>query len=196
MDTSNAITYSAKSKHHEKEDLDRLFRNLLSGDEFAFKKLFLQASGPLFAMAHGIVNSNYLAEEIVHDVFIKIWKNRDELKLNSSARAYLKISVCNMSFDYLRKYRKTFFHEDITNPGLHLLERQDPLRVYCFEELYQRVQTAISSLPEQCQIIFRLSREKGLKYKEIAHELNISIKTVETQMSRAIKKIKKLVYDG
>lgn len=196
MDSSNVITYSAKSTHHEKEDVDRLFRNLLSGDEFAFKKLFLQTSGPLFAMAYGIVNSNSLAEEIVHDVFIRIWKKRNELKLNGSAKAYLNVSVRNMSFDYIRKYRKTFYHEDITSHSLTLSENHDPLKVYCYEELYQRVQTAISSLPEQCQIIFRLSREKDLKYKEIAKELNISIKTVETQMGRAIKKIKKLVYDG
>ncbi|MDN5217132.1 RNA polymerase sigma-70 factor [Fulvivirgaceae bacterium BMA12] len=126
-----------------------------------------------------------IAEEVVSEVFYKMWKNRDTISFNYSVKAYLFSAVRNQSIDYLRKSQNqrlfsSHLYLDIASPHV------TPEDEYTFYELNNRINFAIESLPPRCKKIFRLSRDKGFKYKEIAQMLNISVKTVETQMRKAL----------
>lgn len=129
------------------------------------------------------------AEEIVQDVFVSLWVRRHTLKIESSLSAYLFTAVKYCSINYQRKeINRPEFHNKFPDEGhpvaRTLDEQQDS------EELERLVAEAIKILPAKCRVIFDLSRNAGLTYKEIAKELDISIKTVETQISIAISRIK------
>jgi RNA polymerase sigma-70 factor, ECF subfamily len=152
----------------------------------SFNMLFQKQYEPLCRFAYSFVDSAELAEEIVNDVFVKIWKNRESFEIRSSLQAYLLTAVRNRSVDYLRKAmrRRTQSEEACQNlaadygcPESHTISG----------ELEHMIESAIDRLPKQGRAIFRLSRDRGMKYHEIAEHLNLSIKTVETHMGRSLK---------
>lgn len=126
------------------------------------------------------------AENVVAEVFYKIWKNRATLRINTSARAYLYTAVRNQALDMLRRAKSGPPPPEYA-PATYVRSPEEDL---IGSELQDQIQAAISRLPEQRQLIFRLNREEGLKYREIAQRLNISIKTVETQMSRSLRTLR------
>lgn len=171
-------------------DADILFHRVAQyDDQSAFEKLFRLLYKSLLATALPIIGSQQLAEEIVSDVFCSLWKNRKVIQVHSSFKAYVFTSIRNKSLDYLRKVNreKTI---DLAN-ATHIPYPEDTIEQRLDQEkLALRVERAIHSLPPQCRAIFLLNREGGLKYKEIAEQLNISIKTVETHMGRALKHLR------
>ena len=154
-----------------------------------FKKLYHFYYQELyhFTFKYGINKES--AEEIVSDVFIKVWEKKATLNFNFSLRSYLYTSVRNQCIDHLRKNKKQF-----SNSNLLLLHQAayytNPEEEYLYMELSHQVNLAIDSLPTECKKIFKLSRHHGLKYKEISNKLNISIKTVEAQISKALRKLR------
>lgn len=172
------------------------FARLVKHDDYqAFESIFHHFYKTLCRYALKYVHSPEIAEEVVSDVFFKVWKNRAQISIHTSLQAYLYMSVRNQALDYLksRTHLKTKFEE----LPLHLENGYAaPDEELIAEELDQRIEKAIDTLPPQCQAIFRLSRDKGLKYKEIAEQLNLSIKTVETQMGRALKQLRLLLQDN
>jgi RNA polymerase sigma-70 factor (family 1) len=175
------------------ESLDSLFVRVMEGDDYAaFEKIFKCSYKSLCAFASQIIRSRELAEEIVDDVFYNLWKNRKKIQINTSFRPYLLTSVRNKSLDCLRKMK----HEK--RSGLEsaagiACEQSIAHETMAYEELNQRIELAIDKLPKQCRIIFLMNRDQDLKYKEIAERLNISIKTVDTQMGRALKYLRKAI---
>ena len=139
------------------------------------------------------VNEKELAEEVVSEVFFKLWKNKKKLNVKTSFRSYLFIAVRNQAFDYLRKVRRVNYIDDTEAIKSKIADRHSPLEEAIFNEIYFNLEKAIENLPQQCRMIFRMSRDEGLRYREIANQLNISNKTVETQMGRALKKLRKVV---
>ena len=129
------------------------------------------------------------AEEIVSDVFMKIWEKKDRLNFNFSIRSYLFTSVKNHCIDHLRKNKKHFLVSNLI-PLDRASPYASPEDQYIYLELDNRVNMAIDSLPPECKKIFKMSRYNGLKYREIADKLNISVKTVEAQMSKALRRLK------
>ena len=129
------------------------------------------------------------AKEIVHSVFLRIWENRFEFDWEKPSKSYLFTSVYNRSLNYLRDNRKFIRNED--DPGTHLIiddsAYADKIET---SELEQHIHAAIFNLPEKCREIFQLSRFENKKYAEIANQLGISVKTVETQMSKALHILK------
>jgi RNA polymerase sigma-70 factor (ECF subfamily) len=155
-------------------------------DRQSFAYVFQQYSEPLNYFAQTIVGSPEMAEEIVSDVFIKIWKNRADFSIKTSLKAYLFTAVRHQAIDYLRKTMRRRHSADeihLDYPSDYQTPEEDMLN----EELEQLLETAIAALPPQGQKVFRLSREEGMKYHEIAAHLNLSVKTVETHMGRSLR---------
>ena len=130
------------------------------------------------------------SEDIVQDVFYKIWKNRAHLDESQSFVTYLFSAVKNSSLNLLDHKKHESKYAEIM-ALLYLRQRQDDaIETLVATDLEHHFNKALEHLPLECRKIFELSRLEGLKYQEIAQRLNISIKTVETQMSRALFKIR------
>lgn len=158
------------------------------GNEKAFKDLFDKYYRELYYFALTYFNQKETAEEIVQEVFIHIWNKRYELEITTSFKSYLFTSVKNRSIDYIRKELRKPEKADEKLNNLIVCGTADSS--FEISELETLISKAILSLPEKCRIIFNLSRNSGLTYKEIANEFNISTETVKTQISIALKKIK------
>lgn len=169
---------------HDEHDL--LARVCQADDYQAFETLFNRYAQPLRLYALKLSSSELLAEEIVSDVFVKIWKSRTQLELRGSLRAYLFTAVRNQSLDYLRRRQRDRLMQPTSTFPEEACVEASPEEVVIYHETLAQVEAAIAALPPQGQYIFRLSRDEGLKYREIAERLNLSIKTVETHMRRSL----------
>jgi RNA polymerase sigma-70 factor (ECF subfamily) len=158
-------------------------------DQQAYKELYLTLYPAIFNFISGIVKSKPVAEEIISDVFIKIWEKRLDLDLIANLNVYCYVIAKNLSFNYLEKQKRisTLNIEDFSDS---LTERFiDPEQLMITSEMADRIRLAIDSLPARCKMIFTLVKENGFKYKEVAEIMNISDKTVENQLAIALKKI-------
>ena len=159
-------------------------------DEKAFENIFKEFFSGLTAFSRKYVHDLDTAKEIVHDVFMNLWEKRATVDPEKSIKSYLFTAVYNRSLNYLRdnkKFDKNEFSLEIAENNPDNWDHQDSLET---SELQTKINDAIDSLPEKCREIFVMNRLEGLKYKEVAEKLNISIKTVETQMSKALKVLK------
>jgi RNA polymerase sigma-70 factor (ECF subfamily) len=186
MNTRNLLDANAISElQHRIADYD---------DVVAYKKLFFHFFLPLKSFSSAILKSNELAEEVVSDIFMEVWIRRKQLPGIDNLNMYLYISVRNASLRKLQQTKKTI--------TLSLDEMQvdfasaDPNAEtnLVTTELSQKIADAIEQLPQQCKIIFKLAKEDKLKYKEIAQMLNISVKTIDNQLSIALKKIASVLH--
>lgn len=154
-----------------------------------YKKIFEQFYSDLCNFAYSFVKRAEIAEDIVQDVFLMIWENRQKLQLHTSLRSYLFTSVRNKSLNYLKsKVADVNLCDEWANEIADETGEGNEMSI-------EAINLAIEKLPEKCKIIFNLSKFKGYSYIEIATELNLSIKTVETQMGIALKKIRHYVKD-
>lgn len=172
------------------DDIPELQNRIYSGDTQAFKELYDCYCTPLLHLALAIVYNREMAEEIVADVFIAVWRKRKGLHQVNNLKWYLYAATRNIALNYLRKYaHKKTLHLD----EAHLLEYEiNPEAQLISNEMMRHINMAISELPPQCRVIFKLVKEDGLKYREVAVLLNISIKTVENQVGIALKKLTKI----
>jgi RNA polymerase sigma-70 factor, ECF subfamily len=155
-------------------------------EKAAFEVLFKSHFKRLFAYAITILKDEAAAEEIVQNVFCKIWDKKGQVQIQTSVTAYLYRSVYNDSLNYLKHQKvKASYQAHVLWQAGHASEHATT-KVQ-LSELQQRLDTALTELPEQCRTIFQMSRFEELKYQEIADRLGISIKTVENQMSKALK---------
>lgn len=158
-------------------------------DQQAYKELFLTLYPALFRFISGIVKSKPAAEEIISDVFIKIWEKRQDLELIVNLNVYCYVIAKNLSLNFLEKQRRTTtlniedFSETLTELNI------DPEQLMITSEMADRINLAVDSLPARCKMIFTLIKENDFKYKEVAEIMNISPKTVENQLAIALKKI-------
>jgi RNA polymerase sigma-70 factor, ECF subfamily len=161
------------------------------GQVSSFETIFHQYYVALCNHAFTYLKSKELAEDVVSDVFTKMWEKRSNINIETSIKSYLFRAVSNMCIDTLRKayYKKISFQDTVestfTSKHTTIYETYTENK-----ELGTYIENAITALPKQCQMIFRLSKELGLKYSEIAQLLNISVKTVEAQMTKAFKTLK------
>lgn len=163
-------------------------------NEQAFEQLFKTHFKELHSYASAILKDDAVAEGIVQQVFLQLWEKADTLQYQQSVTGYLYRSVHNRALNYLKhqKVKQAYdvyaaqqaqHQHDAANRQLHLKELQ-----FHFTE-------AMNELPEQCRTIFQMSRFRDMKYQEIADELGISIKTVEAQMSKALKVLRVKLVD-
>jgi RNA polymerase sigma-70 factor, ECF subfamily len=161
-----------------------LLARLRGGDQGAFDSLFRTFYGPLVGLAEGMLRQRAIAEEIVQDVLLELWRRRDTLVLEDSFRAYLFRATRNRALNHVR-------HEKIVERSApYLVTGSTPPSVHSEliqEEIEAAVRAAVAELPDRCREVFELSRSHGLKYSEIASTLGISVKTVEAQMGKALR---------
>lgn len=174
----------------------RIAEKSISNDEQAFELLFRRYYVRLCGFANKFIANTAESEEIVQEVFLNIWKKRDQLRLNSEIKPYLFKSVQNLCFNFI-EHQKVIdnYYAVIEEVYKNQAEDFDTYETVLYNEFRNKAELAIESLPEQCRRIFRMSRQEGLKYTEIALKLEISVKTVETQMSRALSKLKTELKD-
>jgi RNA polymerase sigma-70 factor (ECF subfamily) len=166
---------------------NNLFINIQQGDEKAFEKLFKLYYGYLCNFATKIIADDVAAEEIVQEFFVKFWERRADLSVESSLKNYLFRSVKNLCLNHIKHSNIKLQH---AQKVIAESETSNFNNDYIEVDLAADIAKSIEELPEKRREIFRLSREEGLKYREIAEKLNISIKTVEAQMSLAIKSLR------
>lgn len=172
-----------------------LILRLKEGDGKSYEILFHLTYPQLCAYANKFLNDMDEAEEVAQEVFYKLWENRNALDEDDSVRGYLFTSVKNRCLHYLE-------HRKVRDRYVHILEyvystsRHDTAHeILVANELDREFAKALEGLPAVCRKIFELNRMQGLKYTEIATHLKISQKTVETQMSRALQKLKLQLKD-
>ena len=164
-----------------------LRKEIANGSEPAFEKLFRLYYSSLTGYAFNILKDRDLAEGTAQEVFVKFWEKRSEISIEQSLKAYLFRAVFNKCMN-LKKHdevKKNYQTEKLATTDQY---SDSSLTQW---ELQEKIELAIQQLPEQCQKIFRLCKIDGMKYKEIADELGISIKTVENQMGKALKILRK-----
>lgn len=167
-----------------------LLRRLRQGDERALELVFRAHYPVMVAVVRRIVFAPDVAEELVQDVFFKLWTKRENLAEIDALKTYLYRAARNTALNHLRRLKLEQAHEE------REAAKGEPTTVESTDdsatasELTEAVHAAINRLPTRCREIFLMSREGGLTYGEIAAELGISIKTVETQMGRALKALR------
>jgi RNA polymerase sigma-70 factor (ECF subfamily) len=164
-------------------------RKIRKGDISSFEELFHQYYNGLCSYAQNLLGLKEVAEEVVQDVFYNIWKNRESLLIRQSLKSYLYRSAYNNSMMYLRKMRREYFMEDLSRPEPSM-DAPDPLEVIQLDEVSGVILRTLEALPERTREIFRMNRQEGLKYREIAQKLSISEKTVEANMGKALKALR------
>ncbi len=172
----------------------RYLAGLKAGDKKVFEEIYREYYSPLCFYCLRFVGNSEESEEIVQGLFLKLWVKRFELNINTSVKSYLYRSVQNYALNYLGqqksrgRYKLDDFIEKLESSvnGHEVLEE---------EELNQRIHRAISDLPERRRIIFELSRFSEMKYQQIAEHLEISVKTVESQMAKALQSLRESLKD-
>ena len=167
-----------------------LVRRIRAGDERALEVVFKAHYAGMASFVQRFVRSADLAEELVQDVFLKLWSKREQLAEIETFRTYLFRAARNTALNYLRraKLERRWREEQGTDADPPTTFAADDETVE--QEVALAVQEAINKLPPRCREIFLLSRDGGLTYAEIARSLEISVKTVETQMGRALKSLR------
>ncbi|MDD3878233.1 MAG: RNA polymerase sigma-70 factor [Bacteroidales bacterium] len=161
-------------------------------DEALIEGLFRKYFSSLCIFARQYVYDNDKVRDIVHDVFINIWEKGELYDSDSMVKGYLFTSVKNRCFNYIRDNKKNLTDLDAISFSLSSNNNENKIE---FVELKSIIDEAISSLPEKCREVFLLSRNDMLKYQEIADKLEISVKTVEAQMSKALKILREKLSD-
>jgi RNA polymerase sigma-70 factor (family 1) len=160
---------------------------LAKGDEKAFTEIYNRYWEKLFSVASNKVNDLSLAEELVQDIFLDIWKRRSTINITGELAAYLAVAMKYKVIDARQKRNRATAYAQ--HAGSFPLADDSTRQQLSFEELKDRLAALVGKLPEKCQLVYRLSREAGLSQKEIANHLDISEKTVESHISRAVKSI-------
>ena len=169
-------------------EIDRLLLKIaLQDDENAFRILFLEYFSSLCVFAHRYIESWGACEDVVQDTFFNIWKNRKSLDISDSGRNYLITCVRNRCVDYLRKKdsEALWQQKEIMNDILSPTED-----FYSARELEEMLNNSLSRLPENIRLVFEQNRFEGKTYAEIAAEMQISVKTVEAYMTKALRQLR------
>ena len=183
---------SEKMKEIDTE-LELLFRKVaFQDDEQAFKVLFLEFYPSLCVFASRYVIQEETARDIVQDVFFKIWEKRKSMFINTSFRNFLVTSVRNSCIDYLRK-------NDLENRYIEKWRLTDsltsPEELYTLKELETKITDSLTKLPSNVREAFEMNRFKGMTYMAIAEEMEVSPKTIESYISRALKFLRVELHD-
>lgn len=184
------LSFMASIDHSTEKEIVSL---LQKGNAYAYELIFRRYYVSLCGFATRFVEQPEASEEIVQDIFMKLWEKKGSLVIETSLKSYLFRAVYNSCNNYLA-------HVQIKNRYISLVREailknelsSDPvLDSLTYKELDTKITEAIDTLPTDCKRIFKMSRFDGMKYAEIAGQLQISVKTVETQISRALLKLRR-----
>ncbi len=179
----------------ENEPIKRLLAAIaFANDQAAYKELFMLLHGRLKQFAYSILKSHEEAEELVSDLFIRVWEKRDQLTVIESPLLYFYTTAKNLAYNRINKQKR----QQNPSPEEWLVQLNsiyfDPEQLMMTEEMMRQIRQAINNLPPRCRIIFKLVKEDGLRYKEVAELLQLSVKTVEAQMAIALRRLGKCMH--
>jgi len=169
---------------------DTIEKRITMGDEQSFELLYRRYFVRLCAFANKFLNDTFASEEVVQDIFLKLWENRFTLHSESSGKSFLFQAVHNKSMNFIAHQNVADRYSEMIKTVYAHPEEFDAQESLMAKELNIHIETIISNLAPECKKIFLMSRSDGKKHQEIADELNISIKTVENQINRALKKLR------
>lgn len=170
-----------------------LIAALKNGEHDAYSYLFSKYYRDLVLYGGTIIQNQEVCEDIVQNIFMYIWDNRKNLKIES-LKSYLIKSVKNSCLDEIKHYKIVNEHHDFVIK-LNSLESNETEEYLLFSELNTKLEEAIEKLPDEEKITFKMSRIKEMKYQQIAEELNVSVRTVEVRISKSIKHLKEMLKD-
>ncbi|MDR0844606.1 MAG: RNA polymerase sigma-70 factor [Tannerella sp.] len=168
-----------------------------AGDTGEFERLFRSYYKQLCAYSSMIIKNDQEAEDIVSSMFAKLWEKHGELDIKTSVESYMYSAVHRQSLNYLKhiqveeQYWEEAQYQMKNDDLLSGEDSNNPLSDIIAKETNENIERAMNKLPPQCRQVFVLNKLEGLSYNEIAEELNISINTVRTQLTRGIHKMKK-----
>ncbi len=172
------------------QNLRHIQLGIAIGNEMMLGELYKLFHKRLQHFSKAIIRSDELAEEVVNDVFVKLWSRREKINNIDNLTVYLYIAVKNQSLNALSKKAQELITQSFGYLDIELENETcsaDELMIT--KEMMQRMQKSIEALPPRCKMIFKLVREDGLKYKEVGQILNISVNTIDVQMAIAVKRI-------
>lgn len=171
-------------------DLRTIQYGVANGSELMLAELYKLFHKRLQHFARAITRSDMIAEEVVDDVFVKLWNRREKINEIDNLTVYLYIAVKNQSLNALSRKAEQLVTESFDYLDIEIEEAiGDPAALMITEEIMRRMQKSVDDLPPRCKMIFKLVREDGLKYKEVSQILNISVNTIDVQMAIAVKRI-------
>lgn len=176
-----------------RSDSDRI-RRIRQGDKQEFENLFRSSYISLVRYAKTFVKDHDASEEIVQDLFFRLWQDRQNLRIKSSLTGYLFRAVHNRALHNIEHQKVVSRHAGEIAAGTELTAEPVTETIY-YNELQAKVAGVMERLPERCSLIFRMSRFEGLKYNEIADKLAVSIKTVEADMGKALREFRKALAE-
>lgn len=181
-------------KKFDKQSYTDLLAQIAGGNQAAFSKLYDMFYPALIQHVVSKINDETIAQDILHDLFMSLWKSRERIVEIESLPAYLYASCRYLIISHLKKAAVENRHEEIES--LEIDSREEPLedRLY-YRYLLDKVNQEIDNLPEKCRAIFKMSREQYMSNKEIAEYLEISESTVENQIRKALQRIKVVTKD-
>ncbi|MCE5345247.1 MAG: RNA polymerase sigma-70 factor [Bacteroidales bacterium] len=167
-----------------------IIRRIRKGDVKEYESLFRSSYVSLVKYARTLIKDHDTAEEIVQELFFRLWQSRENLKIDTSLNGYLFRSVHNRCLHYIEHNKVVLRHAEemlIQQPE----NQETPLDILRYKELQAKIAGVLERLPDRCGRIFCMNRFEGLKYNEIAEKLSVSIKTVESNMGKALKEFRK-----
>jgi RNA polymerase sigma-70 factor (ECF subfamily) len=167
----------------------QLIAKMIDGEVGGYEQLFKKYYAPLCGFAMKYVRDHEAAQDIVADVFYKLWNKRENMKRDVEIKPYLYVATKNTSLNYLKTSARNVDVEEETF-GNYFVETRTAEDEIEFDDMKARLQETIAALPPKCREVFVLSRYEDLSYKEIAAKLGISVKTVENQMGKALKRLR------
>lgn len=169
---------------------ENLWEAIQRSEEWAYEVLFKRYYAPLAGYANTIIQDRDHSEGLAQEVFVKVWEKRSDLSIQTSIKSYLYRAIFNKCLNVKKHYQVRADYQ-LSHAGDSVVNESSITNF----ELKYKIQEALDKLPEQCRKIFKMSKIEGLKYAEIAEELNISVKTVENQMGKALKLMRKYLQE-
>ena len=178
------------TNEHKDSTSDWLIQ-LRSNPEETISQLFREHYAYLHRAVYRVIPDNKISEDLVQDVFYELWRKREHIQINISIKAYLRRAVVNKALNYIRDQK---IKPEGDEKLIYMENKQmNPQQKVELSELEQRIHQAIARLPERCKQVFVLSRFEEMTYQEIADQLGVSIKTVEHQISKALKLLRQVI---
>ncbi|OOG69819.1 hypothetical protein B0E44_11720 [Flavobacterium sp. A45] len=166
-----------------------IINRLRNGDKQALTELYNEFWQLLFVSSYNVIKDKELCEDIIQDIFMNIWNNREKLEINISLKGYLYACARYQVFNQFKK-NKNKVHVEFLDDLDKRFQHSTPETQMMHEELVQQISSIIETLPEKCQLVYKLSRDEQLSHKEIAARLDISTKTVENHITKALQVIR------